>query len=104
MMRINNFPEYYKTEVTHGALSCRSGQVVVMEINIEKRQKPERVRLTSDHVGCTVTCLQWGGHNSKLFVGDNVGKITVCYIPSSKVSGFIIQDNIIPSTTLDDIW
>ncbi|XP_071112964.1 uncharacterized protein [Haliotis cracherodii] len=73
------------------AYATGSGQVVVMEMNIEKRQKPERVRVTSDHVGCTVTCLQWGGHNSKLFVGDNVGKITVCYIPSSKAKTLFLQ-------------
>ncbi|XP_046573674.1 Hermansky-Pudlak syndrome 5 protein homolog [Haliotis rubra] len=73
------------------AYSTGSGHVVVMEMNIEKRQKPERIRLTSDHVGCTVTCLQWGGHNFKLFVGDNVGKITVCYIPSSKAKTLFLQ-------------
>ncbi|XP_067673976.1 uncharacterized protein [Haliotis asinina] len=73
------------------AYSTGSGHVVVMEMNIEKRQKPERVRLTSDHVGCTVTCLQWGGHNFKLFVGDSVGKITVCYIPSSKAKTLFLQ-------------
>ena len=58
----------------------------MMELNIEKRQKPERLRLVNDHLHTTVTCLQWDATGEKLFSGDLLGKVVVSVIPSSKVS------------------
>ncbi|XP_041351776.1 Hermansky-Pudlak syndrome 5 protein-like [Gigantopelta aegis] len=66
------------------AFAISSGQVIVMELNIDRRCKPERLRLSTDHVGFTVTALHWDTSSSKLFIGDSVGKISVAYIPSSK--------------------
>jgi hypothetical protein len=63
-----------------------SGQVAVMEMNIERRSKPERVRQTADHLGSKVTTMVWDSAGSSLFVGDDAGKLTHVNIPSSRVS------------------
>ena len=55
-------------------------------MNIEKRSKPERVRQTLDHSGHGVTVMTWDSTSSRLYVGDDVGKISVISVPSSKVS------------------
>ncbi|ESO97813.1 hypothetical protein LOTGIDRAFT_152916 [Lottia gigantea] len=70
----------------HVAFTTSSGQVIVMEMNLEKRLKPERVRLSNDHAGYTVTTLQWNKTGNKLFIGDNSGKVTVAHVPLTKAS------------------
>ena len=64
---------------------CSSGQVVVMEMNIERRSKAERVRQTADHLNTVVTAMVWDSASSSLFVGDSTGKVTHINIPTSKV-------------------
>ncbi|KAH9503345.1 Peroxisomal membrane protein PAS20 [Bulinus truncatus] len=68
----------------HIGFALSSGHVAVYELNIEKRTKPERVRLTQDHVGSTIKSLVWDSFSSKLFVGDSSGKLSIVYVPSIK--------------------
>ena len=56
-----------------------------MEMNIERRSKPERLRQTADHLGAMVTAMVWDSTSSGLFVGDNAGKVTHINVPTSKV-------------------
>ena len=56
-----------------------------MEMNIERRSKPERLRQTADHLGSVVMAMVWDSNSSSLFVGDNAGKVTHINVPSSKV-------------------
>ena len=63
-----------------------NGQVSVFELNIEKRSKPERVRQTLDHSGHGVTVMTWDSTSTRIYVGDDTGKISVISVPSSKVS------------------
>lgn len=74
---------YYKTYFS----IYRKGHVVVVELSTEKgsRQKPERLRLISDHVQSTVTSITWDTTGSKLYTGDNLGRIYATSIPSTKV-------------------
>ncbi|XP_064601056.1 uncharacterized protein LOC135467222 [Liolophura sinensis] len=64
--------------------ACSNGNIIVVELNIERRSKPERVRLSVEHSGTTVTALQWDAVGGRLFAGDNLGKISVAFIPVSK--------------------
>ncbi|KAL8614338.1 hypothetical protein ACOMHN_007676 [Nucella lapillus] len=73
-----------------------SGQVVVMEMNIERRCKPERLRQTTDHVGAMVTAMVWDSASSSLFVGDCTGKVTHINVPTSKAKTIFSQ----PSQTI----
>ncbi|KAK6191617.1 hypothetical protein SNE40_003261 [Patella caerulea] len=74
------------TSDNHVAFTTSSGQVVAMEMNIEKRQKPERIRLTADHVGYIITDIQWNTSGNRLYVGDNIGKVSVVHVPITKAS------------------
>ncbi|XP_070200387.1 serine-rich adhesin for platelets-like isoform X2 [Littorina saxatilis] len=61
-----------------------SGQVAVMEMNVDRRSKPERLRQTADHLGAMITATVWDSSSSNLFVGDSAGKVTVINVPTSK--------------------
>ncbi|XP_076115391.1 uncharacterized protein LOC143083080 isoform X1 [Mytilus galloprovincialis] len=73
------------------AFSTVKGHVVVVELSTEKgsRQKPERLRLITDHVQSTVTSITWDTTGSKLYTGDNLGRIYATSIPSTKVQNFV---------------
>lgn len=64
----------------------RNGLVQVMELNIDKRQKPERLRSVSNHLHRTVSCIHWDPSGQKLYTADNIGNVVVANIPSSKVT------------------
>ncbi|XP_005098197.1 uncharacterized protein LOC101848352 [Aplysia californica] len=68
----------------HIGVALSTGQVAVFELRIEKRAKPERVRLTHDHAGRQVKAFVWDAISSKLFVGDDTGKISIIFVPSTK--------------------
>ncbi|XP_078661048.1 BLOC-2 complex member HPS5-like [Branchiostoma floridae x Branchiostoma belcheri] len=71
------------------AIATSRGLVVVWELNIERRAKPERLRISPEHRGNTVVALQWDDKSSRLFIGDDVGKVSVANVPSSgKAKGF----------------
>lgn len=62
------------------------GIVVVMELNFDSRRKQNRLRTCNDHKGMNVTALKWSGDGSRLFAGDDMGKVTAVNVPQSKVS------------------
>ncbi|XP_066275140.1 uncharacterized protein [Branchiostoma lanceolatum] len=71
------------------AIATSRGLVVVWELNIERRAKPERLRISPEHRGNTVVSLQWDDKSSRLFIGDDTGKVSVANVPSSgKAKGF----------------
>ncbi|KAK3101262.1 hypothetical protein FSP39_002226 [Pinctada imbricata] len=72
------------------AFSTTNGYVNVMEMNIERRQKPDKLRIVTDHLHTTVTCLQWDGTGDKLFSADLLGKVVVSVIPVSKVKNLVL--------------
>ncbi|XP_006811585.1 uncharacterized protein LOC102809991 [Saccoglossus kowalevskii] len=70
------------------ALSTRCGTVAVWELtNIEKRTKAERLTTSLEHKDTNVTALLWDYSNSKVFVGDEQGKVTAVNVPTSKAAG-----------------
>ncbi|CAH1786728.1 unnamed protein product [Owenia fusiformis] len=64
------------------AYTTSKGIVQVLELNIEKRSKPERIRVSHEHKETIVTSLCWNHTGNKLFCGDQNGKVTVAYISS----------------------
>lgn len=60
------------------------GLVVVWELNQERRGKPERIYISSEHKGRKVTALCWDTNALRVFAGDHVGKVSVIKINSSK--------------------
>ncbi|NXL28341.1 HPS5 protein, partial [Glaucidium brasilianum] len=64
---------------------CSSqGLVVVWELNQERRGKPERIYVSSEHKGRKVTALCWDTAALRVFVGDHVGKVSAIKINTSK--------------------
>ncbi|XP_076026964.1 BLOC-2 complex member HPS5 isoform X2 [Genypterus blacodes] len=75
------------------AVATSQGLVVVWELQIERRGRPERVSVSWEHRGHTVTALCWDNNALKVFVGDTGGKVSFLRAGSSKMgkgSGFVI--------------
>ncbi|XP_060624031.2 BLOC-2 complex member HPS5 isoform X1 [Anolis sagrei] len=66
------------------AVSTSQGLVVVWELNQERRGKPERIYISSEHKGRKVTALCWDTNALRVFVGDHVGKVSAIKINTSK--------------------
>ncbi|XP_048342877.1 Hermansky-Pudlak syndrome 5 protein isoform X2 [Sphaerodactylus townsendi] len=66
------------------AVATSQGLVVVWELNQERRGKPERIYVSSEHKGRKVTALSWDTNALRVFVGDHVGKVSAIKINTSK--------------------
>ncbi|XP_077177694.1 BLOC-2 complex member HPS5 [Paroedura picta] len=66
------------------AVATSQGLVVVWELNQERRGKPERMYVSSEHKGRKVTALSWDTNTLRVFVGDHVGKVSAIKINTSK--------------------
>lgn len=66
------------------AVATSQGIVVVWELNQERRGKPERIYVSSEHKGRKVTALCWDSAVLRVFVGDHVGKVSAIKLNSSK--------------------
>ncbi|KAM3920758.1 BLOC-2 complex member HPS5 [Leptodactylus fuscus] len=66
------------------AVTTSQGIVVVWELNQERRGKPERIYVSSEHKGRKVTALCWDSAALRVFVGDHVGKVSAIKLNSSK--------------------
>ncbi|XP_075423794.1 BLOC-2 complex member HPS5 isoform X1 [Ascaphus truei] len=66
------------------AVATSQGLVAVWELNQERRGKPERVYVSSEHRGRMVTALCWDTAVLRVFVGDHLGKVSAIKLNSSK--------------------
>ncbi|XP_053801996.1 BLOC-2 complex member HPS5 isoform X3 [Vidua chalybeata] len=66
------------------AVATSQGLVIVWELNQERRGKPERIYVSSEHKGRKVTALCWDTAALRVFVGDHVGKVSAIKINTSK--------------------
>ncbi|XP_030908474.1 BLOC-2 complex member HPS5 [Melopsittacus undulatus] len=66
------------------AVATSQGLIVVWELNQERRGKPERIYVSSEHKGRKVTALCWDTAALRVFVGDHVGKVSAIKINASK--------------------
>ncbi|NXY81590.1 HPS5 protein, partial [Alcedo cyanopectus] len=80
-VRAEGSPEVYWENGTRKEIQ---GLVVVWELNQERRGKPERIYVSSEHKGRKVTALCWDTAALRVFVGDHVGKVSAIKINTSK--------------------
>uniref|UniRef100_A0A8D2CM88 Hermansky-Pudlak syndrome 5 protein homolog n=1 Tax=Sciurus vulgaris TaxID=55149 RepID=A0A8D2CM88_SCIVU len=66
------------------AVATSQGLVVVWELNQERRGKPERIYVSSEHKGRKITALCWDTAVLRVFVGDHVGKVSAIKLNTSK--------------------
>ncbi|KAM5246981.1 BLOC-2 complex member HPS5 isoform 2-T2 [Ctenodactylus gundi] len=66
------------------AVATSQGLVVVWELNQERRGKPERIYVSSEHKGRKVTALCWDTTILRVFVGDHMGKVSAIKVNTSK--------------------
>ncbi|KAM5316046.1 BLOC-2 complex member HPS5 isoform 1-T2 [Glossophaga mutica] len=66
------------------AVATSQGLVVVWELNQERRGKPERIYVSSEHKGRRVTALCWDTAVLRVFVGDHMGKVSAIKLNTSK--------------------
>ncbi|NXX61637.1 HPS5 protein, partial [Scopus umbretta] len=73
------------SRIVFSFFNCYSqGLVVVWELNQERRGKPERIYVSSEHKGRKVTALCWDRAALRVFVGDHVGKVSAIKINTSR--------------------
>ncbi|KAM8751016.1 BLOC-2 complex member HPS5 [Acanthopagrus schlegelii] len=75
------------------AVATSQGLVVVWELQLERRGRPERVSVSWEHRGHAITALCWDTSTLRVFVGDSGGKVTCLRAGSSKLgkgSAFVI--------------
>ncbi len=65
------------------SLTFSKGIVVILELRLDRRQKPERLRTTGDHKGSAITAIKWNEIGNRLYIGDDSGKVSVAKISSS---------------------
>ncbi|XP_053576637.1 BLOC-2 complex member HPS5 [Bombina bombina] len=66
------------------AVATSQGFVVVWELHQERRGKPERIYVSSEHKGRKVTALCWDSAVLRVYVGDHLGKVSAIKLNSSK--------------------
>lgn len=59
--------------------------MVVWELQLERRGRPERVSVSWEHRGQTVTALCWDTGTLRVFVGDSAGKVSFLRAGSTKL-------------------
>ncbi|XP_015254684.1 PREDICTED: Hermansky-Pudlak syndrome 5 protein [Cyprinodon variegatus] len=67
------------------AVATSQGLVVVWELQLERRGRPERVSVSSEHRGHDITALCWDTNALRVFVGDSAGKVSCLRAGSSKL-------------------
>lgn len=75
------------------AVATSQGLVVVWELQLERRGRPERVSVSWEHRGQAITALCWDTNALKVYVGDTAGKVSFLRAGSSKTgkgSAFVI--------------
>ncbi|XP_070828984.1 Hermansky-Pudlak syndrome 5 protein [Chaetodon trifascialis] len=75
------------------AVATSQGLVVVWELQLERRGRPERVSVSGEHRGQAITALCWDTSTLRVFVGDSGGKVSFLRAGSSKLgkgSAFVI--------------
>uniref|UniRef100_A0A7N6BAK2 Hermansky-Pudlak syndrome 5 protein homolog n=1 Tax=Anabas testudineus TaxID=64144 RepID=A0A7N6BAK2_ANATE len=75
------------------AVATSQGLVVVWELQLERRGRPERVSMSWEHRGQTITALCWDTSALRVFAGDSGGKVSFLRAGSSKLgkgSAFVI--------------
>ncbi|XP_037506555.1 Hermansky-Pudlak syndrome 5 protein homolog [Rhipicephalus sanguineus] len=66
-------------------IATSRGHVVVLEHNARRPTvQAQRLQLSFEHKGSVVTCLEWNGVGTRLFVADNTGKVSVLNVSTSK--------------------
>ncbi|KAM6960632.1 BLOC-2 complex member HPS5 [Aplochiton taeniatus] len=74
-------------------VATSQGLVVVWELHLERRGRPERVSVSWEHRGLAITSLCWDTSALRVFVGDTAGKVSFLRAGSSKLgkgSAFVI--------------
>ena len=62
-----------------------SGNLHVIDLKVDSRAKPETLRSASDTSGGNITCLHWDVTSTRLYVGDDMGKVYLMPVHSFKV-------------------
>lgn len=80
-------------------LRCSQGLVVVWELQLERRGRPERVSVSWEHRGQAISALCWDTSALRVFVGDSTGRVTFLRAGSSKL-GKVGADSLTRLTSL----
>uniref|UniRef100_A0A8K9WSZ5 HPS5 biogenesis of lysosomal organelles complex 2 subunit 2 n=1 Tax=Oncorhynchus mykiss TaxID=8022 RepID=A0A8K9WSZ5_ONCMY len=79
------------------AVATSQGLVVVWELQLERRGRPERVSVSWEHRGQTLTSLCWDTAALRVFAGDKGGKVS--FLPGRRIRSVFL-----PSEPRRDRW
>ncbi|XP_036181496.1 Hermansky-Pudlak syndrome 5 protein isoform X6 [Myotis myotis] len=85
------------------AVATSQGFVVVWELNQERRGKPERIYVSSEHKGRKVTALCWDTAILRVFVGDHMGKVSAIKLNTSKQARAAVTFVMFPVQTITTV-
>ena len=78
-------PELSGKEFILRHLLFSTGKVHVIDLKLDTRTKSETLRSVTDLGGAIVTCLQWDTSSGKLYIGDDMGKVSMVPVHTNKV-------------------
>ncbi|GBL75740.1 Hermansky-Pudlak syndrome 5 protein [Araneus ventricosus] len=79
------------------AFATSRGVTVIMEHNAERgAAQAQRLQISFEHRGAVVTAIQWNVSSSKVYIGDDKGRVSVISVSTSRTRN-IFQ---VPTTTL----
>uniref|UniRef100_A0A8C9X5B7 Hermansky-Pudlak syndrome 5 protein homolog n=1 Tax=Sander lucioperca TaxID=283035 RepID=A0A8C9X5B7_SANLU len=91
------------------AVATSQGLVVVWELQLERRGRPERVSVSWEHRGQAITALCWDTSALRVFVGDTGGKVSFLRAGSSKLGKVVTKmliklDSVKNVLNVNNLW
>lgn len=77
------------------SLRSSQGLVVVWELQLERRGRPERVSVSWEHRGQAISALCWDTSALRVFVGDTTGRVTFLRAGSSKLGKVVSVSSVV---------
>jgi len=73
------------------AYATNKGAVILVEHNVLQSSSAaaKKLQISNEHVGSEVTALQWNAESSELYIGDNVGRISLLCVSVFTVRTFL---------------
>jgi hypothetical protein len=69
------------------AYATTKGVVVMVEHHAQQGAgTSRRLQISNEHLGSDVTVLKWSTNSDELYVGDSVGRVSVCCVSLFSVS------------------
>ncbi|EDV29514.1 uncharacterized protein TRIADDRAFT_51944 [Trichoplax adhaerens] len=70
----------------YAAVGTRDGLIYIWQLNLNTKLKPKLLCIEKEHQGATITALCWDQQSTRVFTGDDKGKVSITKFPVGKAS------------------